>query len=63
LQRKVDGDFSVTIQTILFYVSHDAGNYNRLFRIEPEVLADRITARPETFREFFVDDRDLLTAL
>ena len=44
----------------MFDHAHHAHNRDRLFRIEPEMLANRVSVRPETLRELLVNDDDLL---
>src|SRR5207237_90697 len=44
------------LQAVLFHHSHHAYNSERLFRIEPQVLADGIALRPEALRELLFND-------
>ena len=60
LHREIGRDFAVGLQTVLFDHSHHADNGDGFFRIEPEMLPDRVPVRPESLRELCVDDDDLL---
>ena len=60
LMREIHNDFAAAIEAILLDHPHHAGDRQGLLRIEPEMLANGIVARPETLRELFVDNRHLL---
>ncbi len=59
LHGEISSDLAVGIQTVLFDHSHDANNGDGLFGIEPEMFSDGVIVRPESLREFLVNDGDL----
>ena len=58
--RPIHDDAAVDVEAILLHRADDADDGQRLLRIAPDVLADRILVRPEALRELLVDDDDRL---
>src|SRR5690242_16304505 len=56
---EVGRDLAVSLQAILFDHAHYTYDRNRLLRIEPQVLSNRIAVGPEAACEFLVDDYHL----
>src|SRR3954463_7225155 len=51
LQGEICRDFAVGIKAVLFDRGDNADDGDGLFRIEPEVFADRVVLRPESLCE------------
>src|SRR5262245_29984800 len=54
----VNDDAAVDIQAVLLHGTDNSDNRDLSIRIKPHVFADRIAVRPETLREFLIDQTD-----